>query len=111
MVDESVARKAVPMMAVGSLAPAAAMKATVLAGTKLDRTGVDGQKGAHRVRRHPGRGLSFSRSCMARSPSGVAALPRPSILAAMFISIEPMAGWVGGTSGKSLTIIGPHGPG
>ncbi len=30
----------------------------------------------------------------------MAALPRPSMLAAMFINMEPMAGWSGGTSGK-----------
>src|ERR1700748_1644399 len=39
----------------------------------------------------PGRGLSVSRSFIARRPRGVAALPRPSILAAIFMSMEPMA--------------------
>jgi len=38
---------------------------------------------------------------MARRPSGVAALPSPRILAAMLSSIEPIAGWSWGTSGKS----------
>ena len=40
----------------------------------------------------PGLRFSVSRSAMARSPSGVAALPRPSMLAAMFMTIEPIAG-------------------
>ena len=40
----------------------------------------------------PGRGFNDSKSRIARSPSGVAALPSPSMLAAMFISIDPIAG-------------------
>ncbi len=40
----------------------------------------------------PGCGLSLSRSRIARNPSGVAALPSPSMFAAMFMSIEPIAG-------------------
>jgi len=36
--------------------------------------------------------LSFSSSVMALSPKGVAALPRPSALAAMFMTMAPMAG-------------------
>ncbi len=37
---------------------------------------------------------------MALIPKGVAALPRPSMLAAMFIVIAPMAGESDGTEGK-----------
>ena len=40
----------------------------------------------------PGRGLSVSRYFIALSPIGVAALPSPSILAAMFIAMVPSAG-------------------
>ena len=43
---------------------------------------------------------------MARSPSGVAALSRPSVLAAMFMKMLPVAGWPLGMSGKSLTNTG-----
>ncbi len=50
--------------------------------------------------------LSASSSCIALMPNGVAALPRPSTLAAMFMIIAPMAGWSAGTSGKSRTITG-----
>ena len=45
-------------------------------------------------------GLSFCISCMARSPMGVAALSRPSILAEMFMKIAPMAGCPLGIPGK-----------
>src|SRR4029077_13082162 len=38
---------------------------------------------------------------MARRPSGVAALLTPSMLAAMFMTMEPIAGWSGGTSANS----------
>ena len=40
----------------------------------------------------PGVRLSVSKSRIARRPKGVAALARPSILAAIFITIEPIAG-------------------
>lgn len=40
-------------------------------------------------------------SFMAFSPRGVAALSRPSMLAEMFMNIEPKAGWLRGRSGKS----------
>ena len=40
----------------------------------------------------PGLGLSDSSNRMARKPSGVAALPSPSMFAAMFITMAPMAG-------------------
>ena len=40
-------------------------------------------------------------SFMAFSPSGVAALSSPSMLAEMFMNIEPKAGWLRGRSGKS----------
>ena len=45
-------------------------------------------------------------SFIAFKPSGVAALPSPSILAAIFKTIDPIAGWSTGTSGKSLIVIG-----
>ncbi|CCY65818.1 uncharacterized protein BN467_00313 [Prevotella sp. CAG:1124] len=46
-------------------------------------------------------------SCsMAFRPSGVAALSRPSMLAAMFMKMEPVAGWPFGMSGNSLVNTG-----
>ena len=44
-------------------------------------------------------GLRLCRSCMAFSPMGVAALSSPSMLAARFMVMEPMAGCPAGTSG------------
>ena len=52
----------------------------------------------------PGRRLRRLSSCIALMPKGVAALVRPIMFAAMFMIIAPMAGWSGGTSGKSRTI-------
>ena len=52
--------------------------------------------------------LVFS-SCMpamAFKPVGVAALSRPSMLAAMFMKIDPITGWFLGMSGKSLVNTG-----
>ena len=40
----------------------------------------------------PGMGLSDCNSAIARNPSGVAALLSPSMLAAMFMTIAPIAG-------------------
>ncbi len=54
----------------------------------------------------PGRGLIRSRCPIAFSPIGVAALPKPSMLAAMFMTMAPMAGCSGGTSGKRNRMMG-----
>lgn len=54
----------------------------------------------------PGCLLSFSSSCIALMPKGVAALVSPSTLAVMLRIIAPIAGWSGGTSGKRRTITG-----
>ncbi len=54
----------------------------------------------------PGVRFRVSRSFMARSPSGVAAFANPSMLAAIFISIEPIAGCATGTSGNSRRMTG-----
>ena len=45
---------------------------------------------------------------MAFSPNGVAALSSPSILAAMFMKIEPVTGWPLGMSGNSLQNTGDN---
>ena len=54
----------------------------------------------------PGWGLRRSSSTMALMPNGVAALPSPSMLDERFITIAPIAGWSGGTSGKKRRRIG-----
>ena len=45
--------------------------------------------------------FSLSNSTIAFKPKGVAALPRPSMLEAKFMTIAVIAGWSAGTSGKS----------
>src|SRR2546427_1581331 len=54
----------------------------------------------------PGYGFNRFNSTIALSPNGVAALPRPSMFAARFITIAPIAGWSGGTSGNRRRRIG-----
>ena len=54
----------------------------------------------------PGHGLSRLSSIIALMPNGVAALPSPSMLLAMFMIIALIAGCSGGTSGKRRTITG-----
>ena len=51
-------------------------------------------------------GLRLSSSCMALIPKGVAALPRPSILEAIFMIMALRAGWSAGTSGNNRTMRG-----
>ena len=51
-------------------------------------------------------GLSSCRPSIALRPSGVAALSRPSMLAAMFMKMLPMAGCPLGMPGKSLLNTG-----
>ena len=51
-------------------------------------------------------GLRLCNSCIAFSPTGVAALSSPSILAEKFINIDPNAGCPLGISGKSLVSTG-----
>src|SRR5881275_379361 len=97
----NVARSAVPTMAVGRVDPADARIAIAVAGINCTELVLIARKVHIALEAIPGRGFNDSRSRMARSPSGVAALPRPSMFAAMFINIEPIAGWSGGTSGNN----------
>ncbi|MFM1941192.1 MAG: hypothetical protein RI897_174 [Verrucomicrobiota bacterium] len=106
IVEQSVARKAVPMMAVGLVDPLTARMATAVMGRSWTELVLMARKVHMALVAVPGCGLSFSRSCMARSPRGVAALRRPSMLAAMFITMELMAGCPSGTSGKSRRRMG-----
>src|SRR6478736_8924908 len=102
MVEQIVAISAVPTMAKALVACATANTAMAVAGMSWMELVLIARKVHIAFEATPGRGLSVSRSFIARMPSGVAALERPRMLAAMFISIEPMAGCSGGTSGNSL---------
>ena len=56
----------------------------------------------------PGVGFSFSSSSIALMPKGVAALPRPSMLAAMLSSIAEIGRMSVGHAGKERPEEGPH---
>ena len=87
-----VARSAVPTIAVGLVDPDAARIAIAVAGINCTELVLIARKVHIAFVATPGRGLSASKSRIARRPSGVAALPRPSMLADIFINIEPIAG-------------------
>src|SRR5665213_461480 len=97
----TVATIEVPIMAVGLFPPAAARMAIAVTGISWMEAVLTVKKVHIALVAVPGIGLSFCKSAMARRPSGVAALRRPSMLAAIFMTIEPIAGCSGGTSGKS----------
>ena len=101
-----VASKAVPTIAVGLVDPEAARIAIAVVGINCTELVLIARKVHIAFVATPGCGLSVSRSCIARKPRGVAALPRPSMFAAMFINIDPIAGCSAGTSGKSLVMTG-----
>ncbi len=97
---QEVATKAVPTIAVGSFAPCAAKIANAVVGINWMELVLIARKVHIALVAVPGRGLSFSSKAIARKPSGVAALPKPSMFAAMFMTIAPMAGWSRGNVGK-----------
>ena len=79
-------------MAVGFFEPAATRIAIAVVGINCTELVLIARKVHIAFVAFPGCGLSVSRSRIARRPSGVAALPSPSMFAAMFINIEPIAG-------------------
>ena len=103
---QSVASSAVPTIAVGRVDPDAARIAIAVAGINCTELVLIARNVHIALLATPGRGLSDSRSRIARKPSGVAAFPRPSMFADMFITIEPIAGCSAGTSGKSRHMTG-----
>ena len=88
----NVAKNAVPTMTVGLTDPAAARIAIAVAGINCTELVLIARNVHIAFDATPGRGFIDSKSRIARNPSGVAALPRPSMFAAMFINIEPIAG-------------------
>src|SRR5439155_8312079 len=90
--EQVVATNAVPTIADGFREPAAASTAMAVMGINWTEPVLIARKVHIALVAVPGDGFSDSRSFMARRPRGVAALTRPSILAAMFNTIEPMAG-------------------
>src|SRR4029077_13211275 len=103
---QSVAKNAVPTITVGLADPAADRIAIAVAGISCTELVVIARNVHIAFEATPGRGFIDSKSRIARNPSGVAALPSPRMFAAMFINIEPIAGWSGGTSGNNRCIKG-----
>src|SRR5579883_2059364 len=88
-----VAMNDVPMMAEGLTDLLTARMPTAVTGMSWMELVLMARKVHMALDAVPGRGLSDSKSSIARMPRGVAALERPSMFAAMFMSMEPMAGW------------------
>ena len=79
-------------MAVGRVDPDAARIAIAVAGINCTELVLIARNVHIAFVATPARGLSVSRSRIARKPRGVAAFPRPSMFADMFITIDPIAG-------------------
>ena len=92
MAAQAVARKAVMTMAVGLLAPWVARIPMAVRGRSWMEAVLRARNVHMALVAVPGKGLRESRRRMARRPRGVAAFPRPSILAAIFMTMAPMAG-------------------
>ncbi len=99
-VAKAVANRVVGITAAGSCEPAAARKAITWVGSKVTFAVLIARNSTIASVAVPFIGLSRSSSRMARTPKGVAAFDRPSILAATFITMAPIAGSSGGTCGK-----------
>ena len=102
----NVASSAVPTIAVGLVDPDATRIAIAVAGINCTELVLIARNVHIAFVATPGREFSDSRSRIARKPSGVAALPKPSMLADMFITMQPIAGCSGGTSGKRRRMMG-----
>src|SRR5204863_4461827 len=79
---QSVAKNAVPTITVGRADPAAARIAIAVAGINCTELVLIARNEHIASEATPGRGFNESKSRLARSPSGVAALPSPSLFAA-----------------------------
>ncbi len=99
-VDHKVANRVVGITAAGLCEPKAVRRAMTWVGNRVTLAVFSARNSTMASLAVPRWGLRRSSSCMARRPKGVAALDKPRTLAAMFISIAPMAGWSGGTSGN-----------
>ena len=106
VVEQIVANKVVGRIPAGSVDPAEARSAITPVGNRVTEDVLIARNMTMAFVAVPLCEFSLSSSCMARMPKGVAALPRPSTLAEMFMIIAPIAGWSAGTSGNSRTMSG-----
>jgi len=105
-VAQKVAIKVEPTIPVGFFEPLMARILMAVAGTSWIELVLIARKVHMALVATPCLVFSSFSWTIARKPSGVAALLTPSILAAMFITIDPIAGWSGGTSENRRTRIG-----
>src|ERR1017187_5959631 len=101
-----VARKVGTMMSVGLAEPRVSRIAITVAGTSVSAVVLIVRNMHIAFVAVPATGFSLLSSSIAFNPSGVAAFESPRKFAVMFITIAPMAGWSGGTSGKTRVMIG-----
>jgi hypothetical protein len=85
-------KSAVPIIIAGSELPEAALIAIALAGIKVIPAVLIARKVTIELVAVPFSGFKVSNSSIAFKPKGVAALPKPSILAEIFMIIDPIAG-------------------
>ena len=93
-------------MAEGFFDPAAASTAMAVTGMSWTEPVLIARKVHIAFVAVPGNLLRVSKSLIARRPRGVAAFTSPSILAAIFNTMEPIAGCSTGTSGNSRRSTG-----
>lgn len=105
-VDKPVAIKVVGKIAAGSALPLSARRPMIPVGNSARPLVLMARKSTIALVAVPFSALRVFNSFIALSPKGVAAFPRPRALAAMFMTIAPIAGWSGGTSGKRRTSTG-----
>jgi len=92
MVEQVVAISEGMKMAAGLAAPAAARMVITPRGNRVTLEVLIARNKHMALVAVPFSGASFSSSCMALIPMGVAALPKPRALAAMFMIMALMAG-------------------
>lgn len=92
---------------VGSAAPCCARYMKMVTGSSVSEEALSTRNRICALVAVTGSGLSRCSSRIAFRPIGVAALSRPSALAAKFMVIRPSAGWPAGTPGMSRRNSGP----
>src|SRR5665648_651416 len=107
VIAHPVATIVVPIISVGLREPACIRTAITVAGISVIQEVFKARKVIIAGLATSGVEFSFWSSCIAFSPKGVAALPKPKILALKFIIIAPSAGLLGLRDGNKRRTAGP----
>src|SRR5581483_1752803 len=102
----NVARNVGIIMSVGFAEPSVSRIAMTVAGTSVSAVVLIVRNMHIAFVAVPATGFNLFSSSIALRPSGVAAFESPRKFAVMFITMAPIAGWSGGTSGNTRTITG-----